>query len=97
MNENKVSKSVFYSDEEWNAAERAPAKVTANELKVLRLVRAGEPYRDKGKGKPGRVARLRTIERLRFRGLVRVTREGFLRCTVAGLGLLLRQATQPKR
>jgi IS5 family transposase len=97
MNENKVSKSGFYSDEEWNALERPPAKVTANELKVLRLVRAGEPYRDKGKGQPGRVARRRTLERLRSRGLVRVTNEGFLRCTVAGLGLLLRQATQPKR
>ena len=72
-------------------------KVTPNGLKVLRLIRGGDPYRDKGRGRAGRVARLRTIQGLRDKGLVRVTREGFLRCTVAGLGILLRKATKPKR
>jgi hypothetical protein len=46
-------------------------KLTDHELKVLRRVRAGDPYRDKAPGKPGRVARLKTLDYLRLRGLVR--------------------------
>jgi hypothetical protein len=68
---------------------------TANAMKVLRLVKAGDPYRDKGRGKPGRTARLKTIEALREQGLVRVTGDGFLRVTARGKELLV--ANPPKR
>jgi hypothetical protein len=78
---------------EYTAAPRE-RHLTANELRTLRFVKAGDPYRDKGRGKPGRVARHRTLERLRGLGLVRVTQQSFWRCTGRGCAVLL--ANPPK-
>jgi len=80
-------------------ARRTPAlarKLTTNQMKVLHLVRAGDPYRDKAPGKAGRTARLRTLDQLRRWDLVR-NDAGLLKPTFQGLSLLLAQATTPKR
>jgi hypothetical protein len=80
---------------EFVAAPLELPKLTANELKVLRLVKSGDPFRDKGRGKPGRTARMVTLQRLRDQGLVRNTTDGFLRATGRGDKILI--ANPPKR
>lgn len=66
-----------------------PPALTANALKVLRLVRASDPFRDKGRGAQGRSARLRQLDALRELGLTRTTREGLWRLTGRGKQVLL--------
>lgn len=68
---------------------------TPNAMRVLRLVKAGDPYRDKGRGKAGRTARFKTLEALREQALVRITGAGFWRVTARGKELLL--INPPKR
>jgi hypothetical protein len=95
MNENRLH--MFRETPEYLAAP-LERKLTANELKVLRLVKSGDPYRDKGRGKHGRTARLRTIERLRNLGLVRATQAGFLRATGRGIEFMIANPVKhPKR
>jgi hypothetical protein len=72
-------------------------KLSASRLKVLRLVKAGDPYRDKAPGKRGRVGRLQVIGYLRLRNLIRNTRQGLLRVTPAGLEMLERNPVRKRR
>lgn len=83
MNENKES--------EFVAAPIPLPNLTANALKVLRLVKSGDPYRDKGRGRLGRAARNKVLERLRELGLIRTlaTEPTFWRVTGRGKELLL--------
>jgi hypothetical protein len=53
-----------------------PPKLTVVQLKVLKLVYAGEPYRDLNGPKKGRVARLRVLEGLVSRGLLKRNASG---------------------
>ncbi len=51
------------------AAEQQPPPVTRpnlkpSELRVLRLVKAGDPFRDKARGKAGKLARIRVLNLL---------------------------------
>ena len=64
--------------------------LTANGWKVLRLVKSGDPYRDKGRGRIGRAARNKVLERLRELGLIRTlaTEPTFWRVTGRGKELL---------
>lgn len=75
--------------EEFVAAPFPLPNLTANGLKVLRLVRAGDPYRDKGRGPVGRAARVKQLEKLRDAGLARTTTAGLWRVTGRGKELLL--------
>lgn len=64
-------------------------KLTTNEKAVLRWVRAGDPFRDKANGLEGRRARLRTLERLAAKGVIRLGRRDQLwKITVVGNTLL---------
>jgi hypothetical protein len=66
------------------AIARIPLILKANPLKVLRLVAAGDPYRDKAPGRKGAVARTRSLAKLETWKLVRRTREGLWRVTPHG-------------
>jgi hypothetical protein len=70
--------------------------VTPRGLLVLRRVRAGDPYRDKGRGRPGRAARFRSLLSLQEKGLVRLTQDGFWRVTANGTRLLARYPERGK-
>lgn len=70
--------------------------LTVNALKVLRLCKGGDVFRDKGRGQSGRAARLKSLEGLRELGLLRITTTGgFWRLTARGKEVLL--ANPPTR